>query len=134
LETRGDIDAERIAFFRPSAGAMPIVHLAVENRYRAIVLHGTGLRKEDANIHPDANPVNFAPFIEPPTLVLHGVYDESTRLKTEAEPLFRLFGAKDKQLVRYPGGHYADPQYVADLAIAWLDEYLGPVRSADLSP
>jgi cephalosporin-C deacetylase-like acetyl esterase len=44
LETRRDVDASRVAFFGPSAGAqIGLIAAAVETRYRAVVLVGAGL-------------------------------------------------------------------------------------------
>ena len=46
LESRQDVDASRIAFFGPSAGAqIGLILAAIEPRYRAVVLVGSGLPK-----------------------------------------------------------------------------------------
>src|SRR5258705_3840988 len=88
LETRSDLDSTRIGFFGPSAGSRTgLVLAAVENRYRSIFLMGAGLSQSDARRIAGANPVDFAPHISAPKLMLHGRYDEdvdrkSTRLNS----------------------------------------------------
>ena len=63
---------------------------AIEPRYRAVVLVGSGLPKEYRSWIPEANPINFAAHIRAPKILVQGRYDEDTPLKTAAEPLFRL--------------------------------------------
>src|SRR5262249_48626701 len=90
LATRkDDIDMTKLASFGVSSGGVHTVHRAVETRYRSILIPSGGLWSPPDMI-PEAAPVNFAPYIKPPKLMLHGRYDEGISLKTGAEPLFRL--------------------------------------------
>ena len=128
LETRNDIDASRIGFLAPSAGARTgLILAAVENRYRSVFLMGAGVRKSYDQWIPEARPVNFAPHIRAPKLMLHGRYDENLSLKTEAEPLFKLL-PEPKRLVLYDGGHVPPFELLVTTMNSWLDETLGPVR------
>ena len=128
LESRQDVDASRIAFFGPSAGAqIGLILAAIEPRYRAVVLVGSGLPKEYQSWIPEANPINFAAHIRAPKLLVQGRYDEDTPLKTAAEPLFRLM-PEPKRLVLFEGGHMPPVELTLRTIGPWLDETLGPVR------
>jgi formylglycine-generating enzyme required for sulfatase activity len=128
LESRQDVDASRIAFFGPSAGAqIGLILAAVETRYRAVVLLGSGLSNEYRSWIPEANPVNFAAHIRAPKLLVQGRYDEDTPLKTAAEPLFRLM-PEPKRLVVFEGVHMPPVELTLRTIGPWLDEMLGPVR------
>jgi serine/threonine protein kinase/formylglycine-generating enzyme required for sulfatase activity len=128
LETRSDLDSSRIGFFGPSAGSRTgLVLAAVENRYRSIFLMGAGLSQSDTRRIAGANPVDFAPHISAPKLMLHGRYDEDVPLKTGGEPLFKLL-RDPKRLVLFEGGHIPPLESFAATMNAWLDETLGPVK------
>jgi serine/threonine protein kinase/formylglycine-generating enzyme required for sulfatase activity/predicted esterase len=128
LETRNDVDASRIAFFGPSSGArMGLILAAVENRYASVFLLGSGVRKPYAQWIAEANIINFAPHIRAPKLMVHGRYDESLSLKTEAEPLYKLLRGP-KRIVLYDGGHIPPFEFLVTTMNSWLDETLGPVK------
>ena len=59
--------------------------------------------------------------------MLHGKYDESLSLKTEAEPLFKLL-PQPKRLVLHEGGHVAPFEFFVTTINKWMDETLGPVK------
>ncbi|HYE66404.1 MAG TPA: protein kinase [Pyrinomonadaceae bacterium] len=128
LETRGDLDARRIAFFGPSAGArIGLILAAVENRYASVCLMAAGVRKSYVQWIAEASPHNFAPHIRATKLMVHGRYDEDFSLKTEAEPLYKLL-REPKRLILYDGGHVPPFEFMVTTLNAWLDETLGPVR------
>ena len=73
LETRDDIWSDALAYLGWSFGAyraLPL--LALEDRLRVAVLASGGLGEDAA---PLANPVNYAPRISLPVLMLSGRYD-----------------------------------------------------------
>ncbi|HET9372951.1 MAG TPA: SUMF1/EgtB/PvdO family nonheme iron enzyme [Vicinamibacterales bacterium] len=128
MQTRADLDMTRLAFFGPSAGAqLGLILAAVEPRYRAVALVGGGLAKGLESVKAEANPINFAAHINRPTLMLHGIYDEDTPLRSHAEPLYKLLPGP-KTLVTYPGGHVPPSELQFSTLSAWLDEIVGPVR------
>jgi len=128
LETRNDVDASRIAFYGPSAGArIGLILAAVENRYASVLLEGAGLRKSYVPWIAEANPINFASHIRATKLIVHGRYDEVLSLKTEAEPLYKLL-PQPKRLVPYAGGHVPPFEFLVTTMNGWLDETLGPVK------
>jgi pimeloyl-ACP methyl ester carboxylesterase len=127
LETRHDIDRTRIAALAPSAGStLGIILGAVETRYRALVFIGAGLPDAYRALNATANPINFAPHIRGPKLILQGQYDENIPLRTATEPFFKLL-SEPKRLTLFDGGHVPSVEVVMSSTSAWLDEYLGPV-------
>lgn len=126
LEARKDIDLSKLAFFGPSAGAqIGLVLAAVEPRYRAVTLMGAGLTATPRIAQ--AMPANFAPHIRAPKLVVQGRYDEDTPIKTQTEPMMKLF-SEPKKLVVFEGGHVAPPEILVPTLSAFLDQVLGPVK------
>jgi serine/threonine protein kinase/formylglycine-generating enzyme required for sulfatase activity len=128
LETRNEIDASRIAFFGPSAGArIGLILAAVEDRYASVFLQGAGVVKEDLQVIAEASAINFAPHIRAPKLMTHGRYDEDTPLKTQGEPLYKLL-REPKRLLLYEGTHIPPLEFLVTTMNGWMDETLGPVR------
>jgi serine/threonine protein kinase/formylglycine-generating enzyme required for sulfatase activity len=128
LTTRDDLDADRIAFFGPSSGAqLGLILAALEPRYRGVVLVGSGLPEAYRSYFPAANQINFAPHIRGPKLMVQGLYDEDTPLRTAAEPLFRLL-TEPKRLITYEGGHVPSVEIMVSTISPWLDGVLGRVQ------
>jgi predicted esterase len=130
LETRTDIDAGKVGFYGLSAGAtaaLPIV--AVEPRLKAVVLLSGGL--QPARRPPEADPINFAPHITAPTLMLNGRDDFIFPLEDVAKPLFTLLGAPAdrKRLAIHEGGHVPPLNELIRDVLGWFDQYLGPVAT-----
>jgi hypothetical protein len=128
LETRQDIDAKKLGYYAISAGAnaaLPIV--AVESRFKSVVLLSGGLPA--APRPPEAEPMNFAPHITAPTLMLNGRDDFIFPFETVAKPLFALLGAPEdrKRLAVHEGGHVPPLNDLIRDVLGWFDQYLGPV-------
>jgi eukaryotic-like serine/threonine-protein kinase len=127
LETRTDLDLTRIAALAPSAGStLGLIVGALETRYRALVFVGTGIRPSYRDLVAPANPINFAPHIRVPKLLVQGRYDEDTPVRTAAEPLFKLL-IEPKRIVFYEGGHVPSIEVMMSATSGWLDETLGRV-------
>ncbi|MEJ2515915.1 MAG: SUMF1/EgtB/PvdO family nonheme iron enzyme [Gammaproteobacteria bacterium] len=135
VESREDLDSERIAFYGLSLGAVyGTVLTALERRLAAAVMLGGGVNS--GALPPEADPLNFAPRVRLPTLMLTGRDDFIRPVETHQVPLFRLLGVPDeqKQLARFDGGHApSDMNAVIREALAWLDRWLGPVETQRLS-
>jgi len=130
LETRGDIDMNCIAYYAESACGSDLIAPAIETRYRTVVLWGCGPDKSDQQSIPEANPINFAPHIRGPKLMIQGRYDESAPLKIAAEPIYKLL-REPKKLSIFVGGHRPPHEFLVPMVNGWLDEKLGPVRRND---
>ena len=132
LETRPDIDAERLAYLGISwGGVMGSILTAVEPRFKASVLVVGGLEMQA--VQPMADPFHFLPRVTLPTLMLNGRYDSFFPLDTSIMPFFETLGTPeaDKKLIVTDANHFV-LAYEANLAIAesldWLDRYVGPVE------
>jgi len=129
LESRKDIDHDKIGFFGISWGASTAPRvLALEKRIKVGVLVGGGLPVERQA--PEADTINFAPRVTIPILMINGKYDFDTPLNTCQIPLFRSLGtpAKDKRTALFDAGHIVPRNEMIKETLDWLDRYLGSVR------
>jgi dienelactone hydrolase len=129
LETRQDIDRERVAFLGLSWGAaMAPIYLAVEPRFKTAVLLVGGFYVQRAA--PEVEAINFAPRAKTPVLMLNGRFDFFLPEDKTQVPMFDLFGAsaKDKRRIVYDTGHNIPRPELIRESLAWFDAYLGPVR------
>ena len=128
LGTRPDIDVAKLGYYGLSAGAdaaLPIV--AIEARFKAVVLLSGGLPAERRPAEVD--PLNFAPRITAPTLMLNGRDDFIYPLDTVAKPLLSVLGAQpdQKRFAVHEGGHVPALNDLIRDILDWFDRYLGPV-------
>ncbi|MSR20223.1 MAG: hypothetical protein EXR91_04495 [Gemmatimonadetes bacterium] len=130
LESRDDIDAERIFYFGVSFGSstsLPLLDLESRLRAALLLLPGYTYRQ----VPPEMDAVNYAPHITMPVLMIGGRDDYVFPVEIAQRPLFEQLGtpAADKRHLLYPMGHGPIPrgQFLRDV-LPWLDQYLGPVR------
>jgi dienelactone hydrolase len=128
LETRADIDRDRLAFYGLSWGASQPQLLAVEDRFKAAVLYSGGFYL--TKTLPEVDPIHFAPRVKLPVLMLNGRSDFFAPVETAQEPLYRLLGTPppDKRHVIFESGHVLPQNEVIRETLDWLDRYLGPVK------
>jgi eukaryotic-like serine/threonine-protein kinase len=128
LETRSEIDREKIAFYGLSwGGALGAIFPAVESRFTAGVLISGGFYQQRALKEVDQ--INFAPRVKIPILMLNGKYDCFVPVETSQNPMYRLLGtAKDhKAHKKYDSGHVPPLREIYKETLDWLERYLGPV-------
>jgi dienelactone hydrolase len=130
LETREDIDADKVAYYGISLGGrLGAIMLAVEKRFEAGVIYTGGLNPGE-NL-AEANPINFLPRIKTPVLMLNGANDPFFPVETSQKPMFDLLGTppEHKRIRIYPTtGHIVPRSELIKETLAWLDRYLGPVK------
>lgn len=130
LETRSDIDSRHLGYMGLSLGAVwgPVL-TAVEPRFKASVLVAGGLPFE--KLPPEIEPINFAPRVKTPTLMVNGQQDFIFPVASSQDPLFRMLGVAraDKRHVTVDSGHLPPTEPVIKESLDWLDRYLGPVQS-----
>jgi dipeptidyl aminopeptidase/acylaminoacyl peptidase len=130
LDTRSDIDRSRLAFYGVSVGAdAGVILSALEPRLKTSVLQSTGTGEDSA---PEMDPVNFAPRVRIPTLMLNGRYDFETPVDKAQRPLFALLGspAEHKRHAILETGHALPIDDVVREILPWLDRYLGPIAQS----
>ena len=129
LESREDIDAEKLAYFGHSwGGRMGVLMTTVEPRFDAAVFYVAGLKFQRAL--PEADPFNFVTRLTIPVLMLNGRHDMFFPLETSQKPMFQLLGTPDehKRHVVAEGGHDVPRALLIRETLDWLDRYLGPVE------
>ena len=129
LETREDIDIERLAFYGLSMGATygPIF-TALEPRFKASVLLAGGLYLDSSL--PETDTFNFASRSTIPTIMLNGRHDFFFPLESSQKPLFELLGTppEHKRHVLFDMSHTPPRNSTVKETLSWLDQYLGPVE------
>jgi dienelactone hydrolase len=132
LETRNDIDTNKIAYYGMSwGGYLGGVIPAIEERLKAIVLVPGGLvRGEQEPVRPEADPLNYATHIKIPALMMNGRYDTIFPFDVSIKPLYDLLGTPEehKILKLYETDHIPPRNEFVKETLAWLDRYLGPVN------
>jgi cephalosporin-C deacetylase-like acetyl esterase len=128
VESRADLDPKRVAFFGWSWGGVvaPMV-LGVEDRFAAAVL-ASGTLPSWGRPRGEADPLNYAPRVRIPVLMLNGRYDLET--EATAHALYEMLGTPQsrKVLKVYESGHAIPRTEMIRESLAWLDRYLGPVN------
>ena len=129
LQTRPDIAADKIAYFGVSFGGnrAPVI-LAMEPRFKTAILWSGGLPLNP--YVPEVDPINFAPRVKTPVILLNGRDDFTFPIDTSQQPLYRLLGTPeaDKAHKLYDGGHVFPFSRMIKDSLDWLDKYLGAPR------
>ena len=130
LETRSDIDVDRVAYLGTSFGGSTAIPLLVlEERLKVAVLYSGGLPYRALPLEGDT--IDYVPRVTLPVLMLNGAYDYIFPLESRQKPMFELFGtpAEHKRHVVYEAGHTPLPRsQVIQETLSWLDRYLGSVE------
>jgi dienelactone hydrolase len=137
LETRDDIDPDKIAFQGISFGAVwAPVFLAMEPRLKTGMILVGGLillQMGPDELPPEVDPLHFAPRVTVPVLMLNGRHDPIFPYETSQLPLLRTLGTAedDKRHVTFPSGHSSSSWQDAKIreSLDWLDRWFGEPRS-----
>jgi dipeptidyl aminopeptidase/acylaminoacyl peptidase len=129
LETRPDIDAQKLAYYGLSLGAnVGAIMTALEPRFKASVLLAGGLYA--SRRPPESEALNFLPRVKVPTLMINGRHDFYFPPQTSQDLMFRLLGTppEHKRHRTFESGHIpTEREEVMKEVLDWLDRYLGPV-------
>ncbi|NLP10719.1 SUMF1/EgtB/PvdO family nonheme iron enzyme [bacterium] len=128
LESRPEIDAEKLAYFGFSrGGVMGVLIPAVEDRIKVNIFAVGALF---AGGRPEIRGINYVGHITMPTLMLNGRYDMTCPYETNVKPMYDLLGTpkEDKRLILYDSDHFIPRNEFIKEALNWLDHYLGPVK------
>ena len=126
LDTRADIDHDRIAMYGFSTNMLPIF-LALEPRLKTGIAVGGGL-SAFASL-PEVDPFHFASRVTVPFLMLNGRHDAVFPVETHQVPLFRLLGTpvEHKRHVTFESHLVPARIEMIKEMLDWLDRYFGPV-------
>jgi dienelactone hydrolase len=126
LQRRPDVAKDKIGYIGLSWGGMmaPIV-LAVEPRISVAVIYCGGFPLQRSL--PEADPVNFAPRVKVPVLMLNGRYDYFYTTTTSQEPLFNSLGtpAEHRRRVVYESSHMIPRNETIKEVVNWMEKYWG---------
>jgi serine/threonine protein kinase/dienelactone hydrolase len=129
LETRNDIDPDRLIYYGVSwGGAMGGIIPAVEKRLSGCLLLVAGLPFQ--RTLPEVETINYLPRIKMPVLMLNGRYDFFFPYETAQIPFYKLLGTpeKNKKIFVYEGGHIVPHTELAKETLIWLDTNFGKVQ------
>jgi eukaryotic-like serine/threonine-protein kinase len=131
LDTRADIDRDRIGYLGVSMGSAEGVIFAtlLQNRLRTAIFLDGGYFL--VPVKPGTDQADFAPRMKMPVLMLNGRYDFTFPVLTSQDPLFRMLGTPpaDKRhvLLETPHDVTQDRPALVKEVLSWLDRYLGRV-------
>jgi serine/threonine protein kinase/dienelactone hydrolase len=131
LETRSDIDRNKLAYLGVSMGSAEGVIFAAlaQDHLKAVVFLDGGYFLYTPPTGGDQ--ADFAPRLKKPVMMVNGRFDYVFSLDTAQDPLFKMLGTPpaDKRHVEFDTPHDVTERR-ADLiqnVLAWLDKYLGRV-------
>jgi formylglycine-generating enzyme required for sulfatase activity/dienelactone hydrolase len=128
LQTRPEIDTERLGYYSLSMGAyFGPIPVALEPRLKAAVFTSGGLRYD---YPPETQPANFAPHVKIPVLLVNGKDDFGVSL-AEQRRFYEILGTDPsrKKALTLEGGHVPqDMRGLVRAVLDWYDLYLGAVR------
>jgi pimeloyl-ACP methyl ester carboxylesterase len=132
LETRSDIDHQKLGYLGVSMGAAEgVIYATLEQqRLGAVVFLDGGYFLDEPPAGADQ--ADFAPRLKKPVLMVNGRYDFTFSLEKAQLPLFRTIGTlpADKRHIVLDAPHDVRdrrPEMVKAV-LDWLDRYLGPVQ------
>ena len=126
LETRGDLDLDKLGFYGFSWGGWngPVV-MALDDRFKTGVYLSGGIPPTLAR--PEASSASYASRVTQPVLMISGKDDVIRPVATYQAPMFASLGTP-AELKRAEGGHLPPLSLVIEETLRWFDQYLGPVE------
>ena len=131
LESRTDIDIDKLCFVGSSWGSvLGPVFIALDKRFKVCIFRLGGFPTRD--VFPGNDPINFAPHVKIPVLMINGKFDYIFPYETSQIPMYQFLGTPEahKRLVLFDVAHTIPrPRHkMMEEVLNWLDRYLGPVR------
>ena len=131
LETRSDIDRNKLAYLGVSMGSAEgvIYTTLAQDRLKAVIFLDGGYFLYTPP--PGGDQADFAPRLKKPVMMVNGRFDYVFSVDTAQDPLFKMLGtpAADKRHVQFDTPHDVTerrPELIQNV-LAWLDKYLGRV-------
>jgi cephalosporin-C deacetylase-like acetyl esterase len=130
LETRADVDHNRVGYMGLSRGASlsPLVLSLEPTRVKTAVLMIPGMYLMHPG--PEVDIINFLPHVTQPVLMLSGRFDFLFPEKDAQLPFFNWLGTSSdkKKRVVYDSGHNLPAAESTRETLDWLDKTLGAVK------
>jgi predicted esterase len=128
LQTRDDIDSEKIAYYGISWGGFIAPYIfAIEERINLGILSLFGVQSSDR--YQEWDQINYLPRVKKPMLLLGGRYDPDYSLEQQ-QAFYDFLGTpeSDKEWKLYESTHYIPRTDLINESLNWLDKYFGPVQ------
>ncbi len=129
LETRSDIDSERLAYYGYSFGGINLATMVVmEPRFKVAIALVGGFSRDRTLAEVDD--ISYVHRLTVPLLMLNGTLDPGRPIEERVRPFYDLAGTDpaDKKLVLDDGGHFVPRATLVRESLDWLDRYLGVTR------
>jgi len=130
LQSRNDIDSERIAYYGFSWGSVVASYvLAVEERINLGILHLFGLSAAKRHRFKELDQIDYIPHVKIPMLMLGGRYDNNATMEWQ-QAFYDFLGTpeSDKKWMVYETTHWIPRKDYVNESLNWLDKYFGPVN------
>ena len=127
LETRNDVDMDKIAFYGMSWGPQLGAYLtAVDPRIKTNIFYAGGWLPSG---RPESDLTHFLPRVNIPTLMINGRFDSLNEGLNGIMHMYNLLGTpeKDKKLLLFDSDHLAPKEDLVRETLAWLDHQFGQV-------
>ena len=128
LQTRDDIDLERIGYYGVSWGGMMAPFIcAIEERIKLGILVLFGVQGGEE--YQELDQINYLPRVTIPMLLMDGRYDFDFTLKQQ-QAFYDFLGTPeiDKEWKLYETTHHIPRNDGVNESLKWLDKYFGPVN------
>ncbi len=128
LQTRDDIDLERIAYYGVSWGGWMAPYIcAIEDRVKLGILVLFGVQSGEE--YQELDQINYLPRVTIPMLLMDGRYDFDFTLKQQ-QAFYDFLGTPeiDKEWKLYETTHHIPRNDLVNESLKWLDKYFGPVN------
>lgn len=121
LESRNDLDLDGLAVMGFSmGGCIAWASTAADSRIEHLVAMATPNKLvKDADAIPLFSPLNFAPEITKPSVLMVMATEDSFYTQSDANDLFNAVGSDDKKIAFVEGGHDL-PQNTVDTVMPWF--------------
>ncbi len=130
LETRNDIDSEKIAFsgYSWGGGIAPYI-LAIEGRIELGIVALFGVQSIDKYMFKEFDQIDYLPRVKIPMLLLGGKFDFDYSMEQQKAFYDLLCTPEgDKKWIVYESTHYIPRKDLINESVSWLDNYFGPVN------
>ena len=130
LQTRKDIDSERIAFYGVSWGGCVAPYiLAIEERIKLGILALFGVSSAEKYRFKEFDQIDYIPHVKIPMLLLGGRFDIDCTFEQQ-QAFYDFLGTpkSDTKWMVYETTHWIPRKDLINESLNWLDKYFGPVN------